>query len=127
MIRHLSTLLPGHQVARIAVLLLAVFAFGAQQWAVQVHWHSSAGVLAGLEASAPDSDRDAPAGGSGRTHPECLWCQIASHAGAVAPPAVWSGVPENIGHAFLRPAAGQPAAFVPPPSWAWYSRGPPAA
>lgn len=104
--------------ARFALLLLLVAAFGAQQWALQVHWH--AGVTAATAAPADD-------GGSAPLDRDCLWCHAASHAGAAAaPPAAPYVAVAAAGFGPLLPA-GFDVPVVAPPAHAWLSRGPPAA
>jgi hypothetical protein len=109
----------------LAVLLLALTAFGAQQWAVRTHWHgppASTAVDAGQSLTAGESPTD----GQGLPHPDCLWCHAAAHASAAAPPPQWLGLPPVVFHFHIRPSAGATADFLPPLSWAWHSRGPPA-
>lgn len=122
--RHWSS----RRIAHVAILLLALAAFGVQQWAVASHWHAPADATAASHAVAglPASD-DVPGGGRSQPHPDCQWCQAASHAATVAPPTHWVGLPALITLALLRPSAGTTVAFAPPLSWAWHSRGPPAA
>jgi hypothetical protein len=104
--------------ARVALLLLLVAAFGAQQWAVQVHWH--AGVVAG--ASSPSGQH-----GGVPVDRDCLWCQAASHAGtAAAPPATLRLVVAVAGFSPLL-ASGDESILIAPPAHSWLSRGPPAA
>lgn len=121
----------GRRIANLAILLLALAAFGVQQWAVAAHWHApaDAGAVAGVTAvaAAGQAAGDETPSGGGQTHPDCQWCQAASHAAAVAPPAHWVGLPALIAFSSIRPTAGTPLAFAPPLSWAWHSRGPPAA
>jgi hypothetical protein len=101
-----------------ALLLLALVAANAQQLIAQTHWHTVA--IAQVETgSAP-----APAAPAG-VHDDCFLCQIASHAGAIAPPTALH----------LAAAAGDVLAvgipqvtslvFTPQPAHAWQSRGPP--
>lgn len=108
----------GRNRARLALLLLLFVAFGAQQWAVQAHWH--AGVVAGTAVAADDKG-DSPA------HRDCLWCQVASHAGtAAAPPAEFRLALADAGFGPL-PTAGHDSILIAPLAHAWLSRGPPAA
>lgn len=104
--------------ARLALLLLLLVAFGAQQWAVQAHWH--AGVAAGVSSVAGE-DGGAPA------ERDCLWCQVASHAGAAAaPPAPFTLALAPAG--FGPPGtSGDQSILIAPLAHAWLSRGPPAA
>lgn len=115
----LQPLLPrGRNRARFALLLLLLAAFGAQQWAVQAHWH--AGVVAGTAAASHDK------GGSPADR-DCVWCQIASHAGAAAaPPASFRLALADAGFGPLL-TAGHEGILIAPPAHAWLSRGPPAA
>ncbi|MDQ2641903.1 MAG: hypothetical protein M3Y79_15140 [Pseudomonadota bacterium] len=111
--------------AQLAILLLALTAFCAQQWAAQTHWHAAPGATAGLHAGVQPAAEEAPTGGSGLPHPDCLWCHAAAHAAAAAPPPQWPALPISIAHSAFRPSAGTTAAFPSPLAWAWYSRGPP--
>lgn len=114
---------------RSALLLLVLLAFGAQQWTVHAHWHAAAGSIdaqAGITA-AMAADPAAPSPDPNQTHPDCVWCHAAAHAAAAAPPATWAGVP-SLQAGFLFAAHFERIATFPAPSsWAWYSRGPPAA
>jgi hypothetical protein len=108
------------QTAHLALCLLLLCALGVQQWAVQSHWHTA-------QASAQPGF-DAPADDPGERFPghDCVWCQIAAHAGSAAPPMVWAGVPATSTSVFhLLLTAAQPG-FSSAPAWAWQSRGPPA-
>ncbi|HWL62796.1 MAG TPA: hypothetical protein VNQ32_08365 [Steroidobacteraceae bacterium] len=116
----------SRRIAHLAILLLAVAAFGVQQWAVASHWHAPAAAATDAAAVQPASD-EAPYGGRGQPHPDCQWCQAASHAAAAAPPTHWVGLPALITLSSIRPSAGTSVAVAPPLSWAWHSRGPPAA
>jgi hypothetical protein len=104
--------------ARFAFLLLLVAAFGAQQWALQVHRHS--GVVAGAVSSPGDK-------GGAPLDRDCLWCQVASHAGAAAaPPAMLHVAVAAAGFSPLL-STGHASILIAPPAHAWLSRGPPAA
>jgi hypothetical protein len=128
MSRSAPTLVSPRRFARLTVLLLALVAFGAQQWAVRTHWHAVPGTTAGLHAAGePAGVSEEPSDSRGQPHPGCLWCQAAAHASAAAPPSQWGGLPAVTFHSYLRPSAGATAEFLPPLSWAWHSRGPPAA
>jgi hypothetical protein len=104
---------------RILLLLLLLGAVSAQQWAVQAHWHAI--------SSSSAASVSAPAGDAGGLPEQgCLWCQVASHAGAAAPPAVqWSGVCTD--HLFVRLTAESVLDVPASPAHAWHSRGPPRA
>lgn len=108
-------------------MLLALVAFAAQQWAVLTHWHGPGPVTADLHPVALVATDEAPAGGRGPAHQDCLGCHAASHGAAAAPPAQWSGLPVLIAQPFNRPLAATTATFQSSPSWAWHSRGPPSA
>src|SRR5688572_12087702 len=111
-----------------ALLLLVLLAFGAQQWTVRAHWHASAGIEAPAGVTAtPAADLAAPSPGSPQTHPDCVWCHAALHAAAVAPPPAWAGLPSVPNRFLFLPRTDRIAAFLAPISWAWHSRGPPAA
>jgi hypothetical protein len=100
----------------LAVVLLALFAMGAQQLVAQTHWH--AGVAqADVSAAAPDS------GGHSREE-HCLWCQAAAHASAAPPPA---GAPRLVlvEEFSIRVLLVRQLVFSPQPAHAWQSRGPP--
>jgi hypothetical protein len=99
-------------------MLLALVAANAQQLVAHTHWHAVA--IAQVETGAAPAPA-APAG----VHGECFLCQIASHAGAIAPPtALQLAVAASDAL-----AAGTPQAtslvFTPQPAHAWRSRGPP--
>jgi hypothetical protein len=103
------------QTWRLLLALLVVFATGAQQLVAQTHWHDT--------VAASSAGSGLPDDGAG-THDDCLWCQIAAHASAGAPP-------ESL-HVLLAPQvfafpvpAGLHAVVVPRPAHAWQSRGPP--
>jgi hypothetical protein len=110
----------SRQLMRLALLLLVFAAVAVQQWASHTHWHAAA---TPISLAAHGGDTEGPA------HPghDCLWCQSAAHGGATAPPAAWPGLIAADTHAVIRPAAGFTLDFLPPPAWAWNSRGPPAA
>lgn len=105
------------RLARLALLLLVLCAFGAQQWIAQTHWH--AGAVA--EAAAPDEQ-----GGEHRHH-DCLGCQIAAHAGAAGPPSALRLLVPVRDQLFVLLPAGIDAGIAAPPAYAWRSRGPPSA
>lgn len=105
--------------ARLALVLLVLCAFGAQQWVAQTHWHGP--VVSQVGPEAPPADD----GGHSRDH-DCLLCQIAAHAGAAAPPAAVLLVLRPSG-AFDLPRIGSVADVPSPPGHAWQSRGPPTA
>jgi hypothetical protein len=95
-----------------------VAAFGAQQWALQVHRH--AGVVAGAATSLGDR-------GGAPLDRDCIWCQVASHAGAAAaPPAMLHVAVAAAGFSPLL-SAGHESILIAPLAHAWLSRGPPAA
>lgn len=103
-----------------ALLLLVLCAFGMQQWAAHTHWH-----VAEAESSQAPGSLPADDSGNGLPGHDCVLCQIASQAGAAAPPAVWAGLPAADTASAMQLAAGVPSAFRSPPAWAWQSRGPP--
>jgi hypothetical protein len=105
-----------------ALLLLVLCALGVQQGAAQGHWHAAEAEI----SSVPGSSSPVDDSGNGLPGHDCVLCQIASHAGAAAPPAVWAGLPTTDTSSAIRLAASVPAAFSSPPAWAWQSRGPPA-
>jgi hypothetical protein len=99
-------------------MLLALVAATAQQLVAQTHWHAVA--IAQVEiGSAP-----APATPAG-VHDDCFLCQIATHAGAIAPPTTLqlAVAPSDV----LAVGIPQVASLVstPQPAHAWQSRGPP--
>jgi hypothetical protein len=101
---------------RLLLVLALVFAAGAQQVVAQAHWHTTTVASQGQSGS-PD--------GAGKTD-NCLWCQIAAHASAAAPPAVLPSVVVPETHA-VRIARGFESTVFPRPAHAWQSRGPPIA
>jgi hypothetical protein len=99
-------------------MLLALVAANAQQLVAQTHWHAVA--IVQVETGAAPAPA-APAG----VHDECFLCQVASHAGAVAPPralqlAVAASDALAVGISQLTSLV-----FTPQPAHAWQSRGPP--
>ena len=104
---------------RICLLLLVLVTATAQQLIARTHWHQLAIAQVNTSSSSPLS----PAPDT--RHADCLLCQIASHAGAAAPPAampqalVASNVREQ-----LVPQAHYPVSILRP-AHAWQSRGPP--
>jgi hypothetical protein len=106
---------------RLAFLLLVLFAANAQQLVAQTHWHAA---MPQVGASA-DASPAQPAPGT--LHDDCLLCQIAAHAGAVAPPPAMLPA-GSVTHCHAGEAA-QSASLVcvTRPSHAWQSRGPPTA
>lgn len=102
---------------QIALLMLGLFAVGAQQLVAQTHWHTQ------VVASANDPGSGAPV--TGDRHDDCLLCQIAAHAGAAAPPATilrLAVVPSQ----HVAPVASLvQSAPTLQPAHAWQSRGPP--
>lgn len=101
---------------RLLLVLALVFAAGAQQVVAQAHWHTTTVASQGQSGS-PD--------GAGKTD-DCLWCQIAAHASAAAPPGLLQSVLIPPGFAVC--AALDPDSSVfPRPAHAWQSRGPPIA
>jgi hypothetical protein len=108
------------QQMRCALLLLVLCAFGVQQWTAHTHWHGAEAAVASVPGSIPADDK-----GNGLPGHDCVLCQIASQAGAAAPPSVWTGLPAIDASSAIRHAAGFPAVFSLPPAWAWQSRGPP--
>jgi hypothetical protein len=99
---------------RLLLVLALVFAAGAQQVVAQAHWHTTT-VASHGQSGAPD--------GAGKTD-DCLWCQIAAHASAAAPPAVLPvvHVPQVLAVRFARRLQ---STVIPRPAHAWQSRGPP--
>jgi hypothetical protein len=101
-------------------MLLALVAANAQQLVAQTHWHAVA-ITQVETGSAP-----APAAPAG-IHDDCFLCQIATHAGAIAPPtALQLAVAASD---VLAVGIPQVASLVstPQPGHAWQSRGPPTA
>ena len=106
---------------RVAFLLLALFTANAQQLVAQTHWHA---VMPQMGASA-DASPVQPAPGT--LHDDCMLCQIAAHAGAVAPPpAMLSAGSITPCHA-VQAAQSAGRVCVTQPSHAWQGRGPPTA
>jgi hypothetical protein len=98
------------------LVLLAVFATGAQQQVAQTHWHTST-VASSAGSGAPND--------STGQHDDCLWCQIAAHAPAAAPPAsIHVHVAPDAWAIHVPPELH--AVAIPQPAHAWQSRGPPA-
>ncbi len=101
---------------QLLLVLLAVFASGAQQLVAQTHWHNV--------AAASEQSSGAPDGGTGR-HVEGLLCQISAHAGATSPPAaIQLAVGATNVHAVRLPQVFG-LVLLPQPAYAWQSRGPP--
>jgi hypothetical protein len=102
---------------RLVLVLLAVLATGAQQLVAATHWHASAAMASDAGAGSTDGD-------TGKRH-DCLWCHVAAHASAGAPPAVQQALaaPEAL---LVLVEAERSFSFVPAPAHAWQSRGPPA-
>lgn len=99
---------------QLLLVLLAVFASGAQQLVAQTHWHASA--VAGSVSGSPDGDAG--------NHDDCLLCQIAAHASAAAPPAAslqFNAATLPIVHVATTPQG----VAIARPAHAWQSRGPP--
>lgn len=106
--------------SRIALLLVALLAFNAQQWVAHSHLHFTAPTAqAGLDAPQPGNS-GGPAG-----H-DCLLCQAALHAAAAPPPPLPQvAAAEARFHVLVPPDHG--GDFRAPPSHAWLGRGPPEA
>jgi hypothetical protein len=100
---------------RVALVLLALFATGAQQLVAQTHWHST--------TVASDAGPGSPKEGSGK-HDDCLWCHIAAHAPAAAPPTSIQ-VPVALDAWAIHVPFELHAVAIPAPAHAWQSRGPP--
>jgi hypothetical protein len=111
-------LFPSPRRLRIALLLLVLAATTVQQLVAQTHWHYLPGVSAAMATPSNDSGT--------RTPDNCLLCQIASHAGAAAPPAeltLFAPRPVLVAEPVSHHQADVPVA----PAHAWQSRGPPLA
>ncbi len=117
--RSLPITVPFRKQLRMALLLLVLGAFGVQQWAMQAHWHATA--TAQVSQAPAGSDK-----GGAPADKDCLWCHVASHGAAAAPPASLRlvAVAEQF---FVRLPAGIETEFAAPPAHAWHSRGPPQA
>jgi hypothetical protein len=100
---------------RLLLALLLVFATGAQQLVAQTHWHDTV-ASSSAGSGSPDEGTD--------QHDDCVWCQIAAHASAAAPPVSFQILLAPDAFAFLAPV-DYLAAVVPRPAHAWQSRGPP--
>jgi hypothetical protein len=111
----------ARQMLRVALLLLVLCATGVQQWAARSHWHSAtAGAFGAVSAISGGDTRE------GAAAHECVWCQAAAHAVGAAPPAQAWLLSRHDAVSIFVPAAAF-AAQSSSPSWAWQSRGPPAA
>lgn len=106
------------QPARFALLLALLAALVLQQWVARTHIHGTA-ALGGPAVTAPAGDS-----GEARGH-DCLLCQVAAHAGALAPPAQWLVPLAEFIPLFVRLPAGIASLALVPPAHAWQSRGPP--
>jgi hypothetical protein len=104
---------------RFVLVLLALLATGAQQLVAQTHWHA-----ASTQAGAVVSDATTPDGGAATDH-DCLLCQIAAHAAAVAPPPVLQQL-VLLDRFEVQGPVVQHLVVIPSPAHAWQSRGPPA-
>ena len=107
--------------ARIALLLVALAAFSAQQWVAHTHFHLA------LPAGHAAFNAPQPAGPGHTAGHDCLLCQVASHAAAAAPP---PPLPQLVAtelhlHLLLPPDHG--GDFRAPAGHAWLGRGPPEA
>jgi hypothetical protein len=105
----------GRRTWQLLLVLLAVLAAGAQQLVAQTHWHATAAVSGAVPGSTDD--------GAGK-HDDCLWCRIAAHASAAAPPVLQ--------RTLLAPQAWtvlvspeRHAVAISRPAHSWQSRGPP--
>jgi Protein of unknown function (DUF2946) len=105
----------GRRTWQVLLVLLAVLAAGVQQVVAQTHWHNPA-VASQVGSGSPDDD-------TGK-HDDCLWCQIAAHASAAAPPlSIQVLVAQDA--LVVRVPLELHAVAIPRPAHAWQSRGPP--
>lgn len=106
----------------VALWLLLLLSANALQVVAATHWHSTAISAAAVPGAAPH----APAP-DGIDHDGCLLCQVAAHAGSVAPPpAPWALFTVLESHATSLQVS-QPAAPRLRPSHSWQGRAPPLA
>lgn len=105
---------------RVALWALLLLAGNALQVVAATHWHSnaiSAAVAGHSQPQAPAQD--------GIDHDGCLLCQVAAHAGNVAPPpAPWIQHRVEQAQAAIQDSARDPA-LIDVPSHAWQGRAPP--
>ncbi len=100
----------------LALVLLALFAMGAQQLVAQTHWHATAAQVDAGTGPAPEPG-----------HPRddnCLWCHAAAHASAAAPPATALRL-VPVEEFTVRVLPVRQPVLVALPAHAWQSRGPP--
>jgi hypothetical protein len=98
------------------VVLLALFTMGAQQVVAQTHWHAA-------QAQVDAGAQPAPQPGHSRDD-SCLWCQVAAHASAAAPPAAAPRL-VLVEEFLVRVLPVPQPVSRPQPAHAWQSRGPP--
>jgi hypothetical protein len=104
----------------VAVWLLLLLCANALQVVAATHWHSNAIAIAAGSGSAPQ-----PPAPDGVDHDGCLFCQVAAHSGASAPPtapwALFTVIESRAGSLQFVPAATARLT----PSHAWQGRAPP--
>jgi hypothetical protein len=100
----------------LAVVLLALLAMGAQQFAAQTHWHATVAQVEAGVLPAPEPGHS--------TEDDCLWCHAAAHAASAAPPAVTPRL-VLVEEFSLRVLQVRQLVSFPQPAHAWQSRGPP--
>jgi len=103
----------------LAIVLLALFAMGAQQLVAQTHWHAAASAQVDAGAGA------APEPGHSRDD-DCLWCHAAAHASAAAPPTAALRL-VLVKEFTVRVLPVRQLVSIALPAHAWQSRGPPTA
>lgn len=118
---------PLRQYTRLALVLFALLAFGAQQWAARTHWHGLPDPSALQQGTASPAGTEVPADTPAAPHPDCLWCHLAAHAGAIAPPPSLPALLLAEAHDSGVVPVRHSADFIPPAAFAWHSRGPPVA